>query len=124
MIRPVGTMSAKDVDMRIVRELAQENSPVILRGFQNTRDCELFVKKAEELGTPMPWNFGLILEVKDQGSDTQGLNNVFSSEWMPLHYDGLFRIQKSRDIDGKEYVRSCPPPSKYSLHPDPRIAEN
>ncbi|KAJ5488389.1 Pyoverdine biosynthesis [Penicillium expansum] len=109
MIRPVGTMSAKDVDMRIVRELAQEISPVILRGFEDTRDRELFVKKAEEMGTPMPWKFGLILEVKDHGSDGQGLNNVLSSEWMPFHYDGLFKIEKSQDVDGKEIVRSCPP---------------
>ncbi|KAJ5455014.1 Pyoverdine biosynthesis [Penicillium desertorum] len=116
MISPVGTMSAKDVDMRMVRELAQEISPVILRGFRDTRDRELFIKKAEEMGTPMPWKFGLILEVKDHGSDTQGLNNVLSSEWMPFHYDGLFKVQKSLDVDGKELVRSCPP----NMTPSPK----
>ncbi|KAJ5483108.1 Pyoverdine biosynthesis [Penicillium desertorum] len=90
--------------------------PVILRGFRDTRDRELFIKKAEEMGTPMPWKFGLILEVKDHGSDTQGLNNVLSSEWMPFHYDGLFKVQKSLDVDGKELVRSCPP----NMTPSPK----
>jgi hypothetical protein len=111
IIRPKETesISAADLDMLKLRELAQENSPLILRGFNDTRNRELFVKKAEEMGTPLPWKFGLILEVKDHGTESQGLNNVLSAEWMPFHYDGLFKISKEKDADGKEVIISCPP---------------
>ncbi|CAG8267028.1 unnamed protein product [Penicillium salamii] len=122
MIRSLTNLSVHDVDMQMIRDLAQEVSPVILRGFQDTRDRELFVKKAEEMGTPLPWKFGLVLEVKDHGSDSQGLNNVLSSEWMPFHYDGLFKVEKSLDADGKEVVRSKPPKFQFftSLTPSPK----
>ncbi|PYH85785.1 putative pyoverdine/dityrosine biosynthesis protein [Aspergillus uvarum CBS 121591] len=122
IIRPTQPMSCAEVDMHKLRALAEENSPVILRGFQDTRDRELFVKKAEEMGTPVGWKFGLILEVKDHGTDTQGLNNVLSSEWMPFHYDGLFKIVKMKNADGQEVVRSCPPKFQFftGMTPSPK----
>ncbi|KAI9036231.1 isocyanide synthase family protein [Aspergillus affinis] len=101
--------SFKDVDMQKLRLLSQENSPVVLRGFRDTLDRDIFVEKAEEMGTPVGWKFGLILEVKDHGSDGKGLNNVLSAEWMPYHYDGLFKIKKEIDSDGNEKVVSLPP---------------
>lgn len=110
IIRPTkSNTSVTDLDMLKLRGLVQENSPVVLRGFNDTRDKELFVKKAEEMGTPMPWKFGLILEVKDHGTESQGLNNVLSAEWMPFHYDGLFKVKKEINADGKEVTVSCPP---------------
>lgn len=107
--------SVRDVDMQKLRQLAQENSPIVLRGFADTLDRDLFVQKAEQMGTPLGWKFGLILEVKDHGSDAKGLNNVLSAEWMPYHYDGLFKIQKEIDADGNEKVISLPP--KYASSP-------
>ncbi|OHW90955.1 pyoverdine dityrosine biosynthesis [Colletotrichum incanum] len=92
LIRPAAgakKLSIHDVDAEKVRALSEVNSPVVMRGFSKTKDRDLFVKKAEEFGTPLPWKFGLVLEVKDQGADTRGLNNVLSSEWMPFHFDGL-----------------------------------
>ncbi|PYH87524.1 hypothetical protein BO71DRAFT_424302 [Aspergillus ellipticus CBS 707.79] len=109
LIRPTQPTSAQELPMGPLRELAQQNSPLVLRGFDDTKDKELFVTKAEEMGTPLPWKFGLILEVKDHGTDTQGLNNVLSSEWMPFHYDGLFKIQKGKDAEGKDISLSFPP---------------
>ncbi|KAB8237017.1 isocyanide synthase xanB [Aspergillus alliaceus] len=122
IIRPTETASATQVDMLKLRELAQENSPVILRGFTDTRDRELYIQKAEEMGTPMAWKFGLILEVKDHGTESQGLNNVLSAEWMPFHYDGLFKIKKEIDADGKEVMVSCPPKFQFftGMTPSPK----
>ncbi|CAG7943413.1 unnamed protein product [Penicillium olsonii] len=122
MIRSLTNLSVHDVDMQMIRDLAQEVSPVILRGFKDTRDREIFVKKAEQMGEPLPWKFGLVLEVKDHGSDSKGLNNVLSSEWMPFHYDGLFKIEKSLDADGREVIRSKPPKFQFftSLTPSPK----
>ncbi|KAL1855891.1 hypothetical protein Daus18300_010869 [Diaporthe australafricana] len=112
MIRPVlgpETLSIHDVDSAKVRALSEINSPIIMRGFAKTADRDLFVAKSEELGKPLPWKFGLVLEVKDRGADTRGLNNVLSAEWMPFHYDGLFKTEKRTKEDGTEELVSTPP---------------
>lgn len=112
LIRPqggAGKLSIEDIDGAKVRALAVRNSPVILRDFAKTRDRDLFVEKSYELGKPTGWKFGLVLEVKDRGADTRGLNNVLSAEWMPYHYDGLFKTEKRIKEDGTEDVVSTPP---------------
>lgn len=112
MIRPAqgpGKLSIHDVDSAKVRALSEINSPIIIRGFSDTTDRDLFVAKSEELGKPLPWKFGLVLEVKDRGADTRGLNNVLSAEWMPFHYDGLFKTEKRTKEDGTEELVSVPP---------------
>ncbi|KAK6225519.1 pyoverdine dityrosine biosynthesis [Colletotrichum tabaci] len=112
LIRPAAgpkKLSIHDVEADKVRALAEVNSPVVLRGFSKTKDRDLFVKKAEEFGRPLPWKFGLVLEVKDQGADTRGLNNVLSSEWMPFHFDGLFKTHKVPQPDGTEKLLPNPP---------------
>ncbi|KAI0175373.1 putative pyoverdine/dityrosine biosynthesis protein [Pestalotiopsis sp. NC0098] len=112
LIRPAngaGALSIEDIDGSKVRALAQRNSPVILRDFAKTRDRELFIKKSHDLGAPTGWKFGLVLEVKDRGADARGLNNVLSAEWMPFHYDGLFKTEKRTREDGSEELVSTPP---------------
>ncbi|KAH8651434.1 putative pyoverdine/dityrosine biosynthesis protein [Xylariales sp. PMI_506] len=112
MIRPKAApqaLSIENIDAAKVRALSEINSPVILRDFAKTVNRELFVNKSYELGTPQGWKFGLVLEVKDRGADTRGLNNVLSAEWMPYHYDGLFKTEKRTKEDGSEEVVSIPP---------------
>lgn len=104
--RPI---SIDDIDSAHVRALAQVNSPVVLRGFAKTVDRDKFIAKSHEFGKPTPWLFGLLLEVKDRGLDTRGLNNVLSAEWMPFHYDGLFKTVKRVLPDGREGLRSVAP---------------
>lgn len=109
IIRPAKKMAIQDVDAAKVRALAEVNSPVILRGFAKTTDRDLFVEKTKEFGEPTAWKFGLVLEVKDQGTDTKGLNNVLSAEWMPFHYDGLFKTEKRTNANGEVELVSTPP---------------
>ncbi|XDG08046.1 hypothetical protein ABKA04_007661 [Annulohypoxylon sp. FPYF3050] len=112
MIRPeIGQngLSIHDIDAAKVRALSQINSPIVLRGFSQTKNRDFFVDKAKEFGTPLPWSFGLVLEVKDRGMDTRGLNNVLSAEWMPFHYDGLFKTEKRVKDNGSEELVSKPP---------------
>jgi alpha-ketoglutarate-dependent taurine dioxygenase len=117
LIRPtVGPFAAgmADLDSIRLRALSEHNSPVILRGFRGTTDRDAYVAKAHELGTPTPWKFGLVLEVKDRGEDARGLNNVLSSEWMPWHYDGLFKTVTRRcEPDGLEEIVSTPPQFQF-----------
>ncbi|RFU81260.1 pyoverdine biosynthesis [Trichoderma arundinaceum] len=103
------SMSMDDVDAQKVRALSEINSPVILRGFVKKPNKEQFAKKSEEFGKPTAWKFGLILEVKDQGTNSRGLNNVLSAEWMPFHYDGLFKTTKRVNENGEEALISTPP---------------
>ncbi|OAA69645.1 Pyoverdine biosynthesis [Cordyceps fumosorosea ARSEF 2679] len=108
-------LSMRDVDAKKVRALAEHNSPVIIRGFAQTIDRDLYVEKAHQFGTPLPWKFGLILEVKDQGANTAGLNNVLSAEWMPFHYDGLFKTVKQTNDKGEEVLVSTPPKFQFFI---------
>lgn len=107
------SLSMQDVDAKKVRSLAERNSPIIIRGFAKTTDRDLYLEKAHEFGTPLPWKFGLVLEVKDQGANTAGLNNVLSAEWMPFHYDGLFKTVKQINDKGEEVLVSTPPQFQF-----------
>lgn len=88
---PAGTPFSA-ADMQTARKLSGHNSPVVLRGLAGTTDRDAFLAKGREMGEIMKWKFGELLEVKDGGDDTRGLNNVLSSEPMPFHYDGLFKM--------------------------------
>lgn len=103
------TLSMEDIDANKVRSLAEQNSPIVIRGFAKTTARDLYLEKAQEFGTPLPWKFGLVLEVKDQGANTAGLNNVLSAEWMPFHFDGLFKTRKYINDKGEEVVVPSPP---------------
>lgn len=61
IIRPAGELTAKpslrDVDINKLRKLAELQSPIVLRGFAETTERELFISKAHELGEVLPWSF-------------------------------------------------------------------
>lgn len=112
IIRPATgnkTLSIHDINSSKVRALSEINSPVVLRGFSQTTDRGNFIMKSKELGVPLSWKFGLVLEVKDRGVDTRGLNNVLSAEWMPFHYDGLFKTKETITKEGHKKILSTPP---------------
>ena len=92
--------SFRDIDVLKVRRLAELQSPVILRGFAETTDRELYIKKAGEMGEIQPWSFGLIMLVKDQKNPDSGSNIVASNEAMPMHYDGIYKFKTRKDADG------------------------
>lgn len=92
--------SLRDIDVLKVRKLAELQSPVVLRGFADTNDRELYVKKAGEMGTILPWMFGQVMVVKDRKQADRGSNNVASNEAMPMHYDGIFKFTTKKDEHG------------------------
>ncbi|KAI6445494.1 hypothetical protein MCOR22_004279 [Pyricularia oryzae] len=105
-----GAMDISDIDAAKVRALSELNSPVVLRGFSGTTSRDALVAKAHEFGKPLPWKFGLVLEVKDRGADARGLNNVLSAERMPFHFDGLFKTEKQYSQEtGEEELVPVPP---------------
>lgn len=104
IIRPAGGSgiqpSLRDVHMQKVRKLAELQSPVVLRGFAETTERELFISKAYELGEVLPWTFGILQEVKDSGRTDKLGNNVVSNEAMPMHFDGMFKFVAQKDENG------------------------
>ncbi|MCJ1317819.1 hypothetical protein MMC15_003146 [Xylographa vitiligo] len=118
---PTVKPSLSEVNMKKVRGLAEHQSPVVLRGFADTTDRELFISKAHELGTVLPWTFGILQEVKDHGKTHKLHNNVVSNEAMPMHYDGMFKFvpeldangNPKVDADGKEIKVQKPPRFQY-----------
>ncbi|KAL6899929.1 Pyoverdine/dityrosine biosynthesis domain-containing protein [Trichoderma evansii] len=101
LVRPRDPRSPKNalctVDMQKVRQLSELCSPVVLRGFTDTRDRRAFTAKAYDLGTVLPWKSGVIQEVKDEGNPDASSNSVVSKEAMPMHYDGMFKLKTVKD---------------------------
>ncbi|PNP39491.1 hypothetical protein TGAMA5MH_08509 [Trichoderma gamsii] len=99
MVRPQNPAknALSTVDMQKVRQLSELCSPVILRGFTNTRDRRAFTAKAYDLGTVLPWKSGIIQEVKDERNSDASSNSVVSKEAMPMHFDGMFKLKTVKD---------------------------
>ncbi|TRX94235.1 hypothetical protein FHL15_005003 [Xylaria flabelliformis] len=117
IIRPANPTSVYPlsmVDMQKVRTLAMTCSPVVLRGFSNTKDRRTFIAKAHDLGPVLPWKSGVIQEVKDESNNDPQSNSVVSAEAMPMHYDGMFKIITVKDEKtGKEKRVSDTPHFQY-----------
>ena len=121
VIRPVGGTRNKpsfcDIDAKKLRKLTEAQSLVVLRGFADTTDRELFISKAHELGGILPWTFGILQEVKDHKRNDKTCNNVVSNEAMPMHYYGIFKFatkkgEKGEDIEdehGRDVKVQIPP---------------
>lgn len=89
--------SLHNVHMQKVRGLSEACSPVVLRGFADTKDQHIFETKAHDVGTVAPWVFGNRQSVKDAGNPDPKASTVTSTEAMPMHYDGFFFLKKEVD---------------------------
>ncbi|KAF2805280.1 Clavaminate synthase-like protein [Mytilinidion resinicola] len=96
--------SFRDVDAGKLRALAQLQSLVVLRGFAETTNREIFISRAHELGEVQPWTFGTLQQVKDSGRKDKLENNVTSSEAMAMHYDGVFKYMTQKDENGVDML--------------------
>lgn len=102
--------SIREIPMQKVRALATCFSPVVLRGFRQSLEEGLYVEKAHELGTILPWTFGIIQKVKDAGRTDKMGNNVTSNEAMPMHFDGMFKFEEKEDPANGELKKVQVPP--------------
>ncbi|KAJ5980923.1 hypothetical protein N7481_008221 [Penicillium waksmanii] len=115
-INPTPSISA--LPMSKVRKLSNIMSPVILRGFEGTLEEELYVKAASELGTILPWSFGVIQKVRDAGRADKMGNNVTSNEAMPMHFDGMFKFEEFDDpVTGEKKKVQRPPGYQFFTCP-------
>ncbi|KAI1749580.1 Clavaminate synthase-like protein [Xylaria castorea] len=85
------------LDMQKVRKLAIACSPVVLRGFSNTKNEQEFVAKAWHLGPVVPFRGHTIEVVRNEANKDPKSNNVSSAEAMPMHYDGIFVTKMVKD---------------------------
>lgn len=94
--------SIREIPMRKVRHISNGMSPVILRGFSDTLDEDLYVKAATDMGEVQPWTFGIMQKVRDAGTKHKMGNNVTSNEAMPMHFDGMFKWEDVTDPETGE----------------------
>ncbi|KAF8330028.1 uncharacterized protein EI90DRAFT_3124824 [Cantharellus anzutake] len=80
--------------MAKVRRLAGKHSLLIFKGFEGVDKTD-YIAKAREMGEVTPWVFGEVLEVKE--NPHFDLNNVLTSEAMPMHFDGTFKTKRLAD---------------------------
>lgn len=105
LIKPRNTaapVSVQAIDMQKVRELAEENSPIVLRGFTETTDGDLLVDKAREMGTLIPGEFSELQHFRDANREGSGLENASSIEAVPVQSDGSFQEIEERGADGTQ----------------------
>jgi pyoverdine/dityrosine biosynthesis protein Dit1/alpha-ketoglutarate-dependent taurine dioxygenase len=104
--------SLRMLPMKKVRILSQTFSPIVLRGFSETNQEDIFVEKGHELGEVLTWKsaFGLILKIKDSGEVDRSANNVTSNEAMPMHFDGIFKFVDHTDPVTGEVKKVLTPP--------------
>ncbi|KAH6674834.1 Pyoverdine/dityrosine biosynthesis protein-domain-containing protein [Halenospora varia] len=107
--------SLKDVPMQKVRKLSTDCSPVILRGFKDTLDNDVYTSKAYDLGKPAEWTFGIKTSVKDsRGSNPDPVTSIVTSnEAMPMHFDGFFFLIDKVQPDGTTKKVSSQPRYQY-----------
>lgn len=119
IIRPVeGHPSIRDIPMHKVRRISNGMSPVILRGFEETLEEELYVKAGHDLGKILPWSFGIIQKVRDAGRSDKMGNNVTSNEAMPMHFDGMFKFEDVTDpVTGETKKVQRPPGYQFFTCP-------
>ena len=113
--------SIREIPIRKARELALNFSPVVLRGFRDTTDEEQWISKAHEIGTILPWSFGIVQKVKDSGRSDKMGNNVTSNEAMPMHFDGMFKFTDKTDPVTGEVTKVQNPP-RYQYFTTPAVA--
>ncbi|KAJ5461965.1 Isocyanide synthase xanB [Penicillium daleae] len=107
-LNPRPSISA--IPMHKVRKISNTMSPVILRGFTETLNEDLYIKAGSELGTILPWSFGVIQKVRDAGRSDKMGNNVTSNEAMPMHFDGMFKFEEITDPATGETKKVQRPP--------------
>ncbi|KAJ5177212.1 uncharacterized protein N7482_003089 [Penicillium canariense] len=100
----------RDIPMHKVRKISNIMSPVVLRGFAETLDEDLYIKAGSELGNILPWSFGIIQKVRDAGRLDKMGNNVTSNEAMPMHFDGMFKFEEVTDLVTGETTKVQRPP--------------
>ncbi|RYC59621.1 hypothetical protein CHU98_g6580 [Xylaria longipes] len=112
IVRPVNrSPSMRLIPMQKVRHLSNHFSPVVLRGFNETLDEDLWVEKGYELGKILNWALtGTIFKVVNTRDDSKMANNVTSNEPLPMHFDGVFKFEDREDPVTGEVKKVLNPP--------------
>ncbi|KZM27357.1 uncharacterized protein EKO05_0003721 [Ascochyta rabiei] len=112
IVRPTaGTPSMTTIPLKKVRTLTNTFSPIVLRGFSDTTNQEIFTSSAHNLGEVLVWpQYGIMAKVKDAGKDDKNANNVTSNEAMPMHFDGIFKYKDVTDPVTGEITKVLNPP--------------
>ncbi|KAF8320660.1 hypothetical protein DL93DRAFT_2224393 [Clavulina sp. PMI_390] len=92
-------LSWAQIPMEKLRDLARRWSLILARGFSPVNKDE-YRSSASRFGPIMPWVWGDILEVKEEPQRTD-LNSTTSHEAMPMHFDGVFKLQTLDDGTAK-----------------------
>lgn len=75
-----------DVESNLLEGLIQQESLVILRGFNSLTD-EQMCDFAQQFGDLLKWDFGYVMDLKIRANP---LNHIFSEGRVELHWDGAF----------------------------------
>ncbi|GAT27524.1 pyoverdine/dityrosine biosynthesis protein [Aspergillus luchuensis] len=101
MITPVNPTSISEIDKEKVQALAHENSPILLRGFTDSHDHDLIVKKAESMNASHLSASDFDIEEEAEDSDPEELEELIRVGWVP--FDGAAETTKDKDADNTKH---------------------
>lgn len=80
----------QDFELGQLRTLFRKEHLVVLRGFRTYKDSDDFSKYCERWGEVSVWPFGKVLELIERENPE---DHIFDSNYVPLHWDGMYRPQ-------------------------------
>jgi alpha-ketoglutarate-dependent taurine dioxygenase len=80
-------LSPSNLPVAWLKELVDEHLFIVLRGFTNFPSKDDFGRYSETWGPLLEWNFGTVLDVKE---DPSTIDTVFDTSCIPLHWDAMF----------------------------------
>ena len=100
IVRPTeqlkGQLSLRDIDMGKLRKLTENQSPVILRGFADTTEQDMFVRKGGELGIVIPGISGPLHHVIDSARSQKPDGSMYYAS-----VKDVAETEESRDAETK-----------------------
>lgn len=84
------TQDVRGLDVAELRKHFQEEQLVLLRGFDTFRGADDFAQYCEHWGPISIWPFGKVLELVEHENPQ---DHIFDSNYVPLHWDGMYRPQ-------------------------------
>ncbi|KAL6049557.1 Pyoverdine biosynthesis [Balamuthia mandrillaris] len=110
----------ENIPQQQLRKLTLKFGLVLIRGVENIESAEQFDKSTSAFGQVQSWFFGNVLVLKY--NPAIDINNVLSKEAMPMHFDGLFKLDENgMPLAPLFQYFFCKVPSGTTLFTDTRL---
>ncbi|MEM6733176.1 MAG: TauD/TfdA family dioxygenase, partial [Myxococcota bacterium] len=91
LVEPGGSGQAvEDLEVQALKDLVYREQIVVLRGFETFSDSDALSRYCERWGEVSQWPFGTVLNLLEEATPS---DHIFDSNYVPMHWDGMYRPQ-------------------------------